>query len=191
MSSVLTTVFAAFSLALAFVSISFIIPTLKGAPWVPSPNPVIRRMLVLSKVKPGEELYDLGSGDGRVVVMSAREFGARSIGIEIDPFRALYSKLVIRLLGLRGRARVIWSSFNRIDLSGADVVIMYLLQETNDGLKARLERELKPTCRVVSRVFKFDWKLVDADEEARVYVYHPRPAATCFQSRDEGGTRFG
>ncbi len=172
-STALATVLVVLALAFVFVLVSFVMPTLRGAPWVPTPNQTIRKMLVLSKLRPGEELYDLGSGDGRVVIVAASEFGARSTGVEIDPFRAYYSRLLIWLGGLRGKARVIRSSFYTVDLSRADVVTMYLLQETNDRLKPKLESELKPTCRVVSRVFKFDWKLLDADEDGKVYVYAP------------------
>jgi cyclopropane fatty-acyl-phospholipid synthase-like methyltransferase len=135
-------------------------------------------MLLLAKVKPGEEVYDLGSGDGRIVIISTKEFGARSTGIEIDVFRAFYSKLLIRLLGLNGKARVIWSSFYKVDLSRADVVTVYLLPETNDKLMPKLERELRPTSRVVSHAFRFDWQLLDSDEDARIYVYNPRPSAS-------------
>ena len=178
MVTVILAVFVALLAAGAFVCVSFVFPYLTGAPWVPSPNETIRKMLLLAKVKPGEEVYDLGSGDGRIVIMSAREFGAKSTGIEIDVFRAFYSKLLIGLLGLGGRARVIWSSFYGVDLSRADVITVYLLPETNDKLMPKLERELRPTSRVVSHAFRFDWPLLDSDEGAKIYVYNPRPRAS-------------
>jgi len=178
LAPVILTVLLALLAAGVFVCLSFVLPSLTGAPWVPSSNEIVRKMLLLSKVKPGEEVYDLGSGDGRIVIISTKEFGARSTGIEIDVFRAFYSKLLIRLLGLGGKARVIWSSFYRVDLSRADVVIVYLLPETNDKLKPKLEKELRPTSRVVSHVFRFDWQLLDSDEGARIYVYNPRPSAS-------------
>lgn len=158
-----------------FVCLSFVFPSLTGAPWVPSSDETVRKMLLLSKVRPGEEVYDLGSGDGRIVIISSKEFGASSTGIEIDAFRAFYSKLLIRLMGLGGRARVIWSSFYRVDLSQADVVTVFLLPVTNDKLKPKLERELRPTSRVVSHRFRFDWPLLASDDAAKIYVYHPRP----------------
>ena len=173
MSPVILSVLIAFLAAVVFVFVSFYLPSLTGAPWVPSPNATVRKMLLLAKVKPGEQVYDLGSGDGRIVIASAKEFGARSTGVEIDLSRVLYSRLLITLLGLRGRARVIWSSFYRVDLSTADVVTVYLLPETNDKLTPKLERELRPTCRVVSHAFKFDWQLIDSDEAAKIYVYNP------------------
>lgn len=178
MASVILLVLLAFLVAVVFVCISFVIPSLTGAPWVPTSNETVRKMLLLSKVKAGEEVYDLGSGDGRIVIISAKEFGAQSTGVEIDVFRAFYSKLLIRLLGLGGKARVIWSSFYRVDLSRADVVTVYLVPETHDKLKPKLERELRPTSRVVSHVYRFDWQLLDSDEDAGVYVYNPRPSAS-------------
>lgn len=178
MATVILVVLLAFLAATVFVCVSFVFPSLTGAPWVPSPNETVRKMLLLAKVKPGEEVYDLGSGDGRVVITAAKEFGARSTGIEIDVFRASYSRLLIRLMGLGGKARVIWSSFYRVDLSAADVVTVYLLPQTNDKLTPKLERELRPTSRVVSHAFKFDWPLLDSDEGAKIYVYSPRPSAS-------------
>jgi hypothetical protein len=180
LAPVILAVFLAILAAVVFVCLSFVLPALTGAPWVPSSNEIVRKMLVLSKVKPGEEVYDLGSGDGRIVITATKEFGARSTGIEIDFFRAFYSKLLIRLLGLGGggKARILWSSFYRVDLSRADVVTVYLLPETNDKLMPKLERELRPTSRVVSHAFRFDWPLLDSDEAARIYVYSPRPSAS-------------
>ena len=178
MASAILPVLLAFLVAVVFVCVSFVFPSMTGAPWVPSPNETVRKMLLLSKVQPGEEVYDLGSGDGRIVIISAKEFGARSTGIEIDVFRAFYSRLLIRLLGLGGKARVIWSSFYRVDLSRADVVTVYLLPETNDKLMPKLQRELRPTSRVVSHAFRFDWQLLDSDEDAGIYVYNPRPTAS-------------
>jgi hypothetical protein len=178
LAPVILAVLLALLAAGVFVCLSFVLPSLTGAPWVPSSNEIVRKMLLLSKVRPGEQVYDLGSGDGRIVIISTKEFGAKSTGIEIDMFRAFYSKLLIRLLGLGGRARVIWSSFYRVDLSRADVVTVYLLPETNDKLAPKLERELRPTSRVVSHAFRFDWQLLDADEGARIYVYSPRPSAS-------------
>ena len=183
MAPVILAVLIAILAAVVFVCLSFVLPALTGAPWVPSSNEIVRKMLLLSDVKPGEEVYDLGSGDGRIVITAAKEFGARSTGIEIDFFRAFYSKLLIRLLGLGGgggggKARVLWSSFYRVDLSRADVVTVYLLPETNDKLMPKLERELGPASRVVSHAFRFDWQLLNSDEVARIYVYSPRPSAS-------------
>jgi hypothetical protein len=152
------------------------LPGAVGAPWIPTSRGVVRRMLVMADIKADEVLYDLGSGDGRIVIAAAREFGATSVGVEIDPIRCLFSSIRIRILGLGGRAKIEWKSFYNVDLGKADVVTLYLVQGTNDKLRPKLERELRPTCRVVSHVFKFSgWKLLRADEKAAVYVYSPLP----------------
>jgi hypothetical protein len=158
------------------VALSIFLPGAVGAPWVPTSSGVVRRMLVMADIRPDEVLYDLGSGDGRIVIAAVKEFGAISVGVEIDPFRYLFSSIRIRLLGLGSRARIEGRSFYNVDLAKADVVTLYLVQGTNDKLKPKLERELRPTCRVVSHVFKFSgWKLLKADEKAAVYVYCPQP----------------
>jgi len=158
------------------VVLSIFLPGAIGAPWVPTSKGVVRRMLIMADVKPDEVLYDLGSGDGRIVIAATKEFGATSIGVEIDPFRYLISRIRIRILGLGGRARIEWKNFYNVDLGRADVVTLFLVQGTNDKLKPKLEQELRPTSRVVSHVFKFSgWKLLEADEKAAVYVYSPQP----------------
>jgi cyclopropane fatty-acyl-phospholipid synthase-like methyltransferase len=76
--------------------------------------------LQLAEVKPGEKVYDLRSGDGRIVLMSARQFGARATGVEIDPFRVFVSRLMLRVIGLGDRTTIVWSNFYDVDLSDAD-----------------------------------------------------------------------
>ncbi len=171
------------SLALLVVTVtisSIMLPQFLGAPWVPTSKELVNKILSISELKPAETLYDLGSGDGRLVIAAARDFGARAVGIEIDPFRVLYSRLRISQLRLSGKAKIIRSNFFNIDLRDADVVIVYLLQETLDKLQYKLEMELtKPNCRVVSVVFRFKgWEVIKSDQEARIYVYRTRPATT-------------
>jgi SAM-dependent methyltransferase len=144
----------------------------KGAPWVPTPRRVVRRMLALGGVKPGELVYDLGSGDGRVLTIAARQFGARAVGIEIDPLRCIWSRVVILLTGLREKARVVRGDLFDQDLSPADVVTCYLLQGTNDRLAEKLGRELRPGARVVSNSFTFPGlTLASEDEKHNLYLY--------------------
>jgi SAM-dependent methyltransferase len=154
---------------------SILVPELKGAPWVPTSRKLVNRILEMAKLKPGELLYDLGSGDGRIVITAAREFGVKTVGIDIDPFRVLYSRFKISQLHLKDKARILRGNFFNVDLRDADVVFLYLEQETNNKLQSKLERELMPDCRVVSLVWKFEgWELVRADEEEMIYVYRPR-----------------
>ena len=149
----------------------------RGAPWVPTPREVVRRMLSLAEVQPGEMVYDLGCGDGRVLVIAARRFGARAVGIEVDLSRYLWSLAAITAFGLCRRVRLIRGDLFRQDLRGADVVVTYLLQDTNDRLQATLLRQLRPGARVVSNTFSFPGlKLAAVDEEYKIFLYRIEPA---------------
>ncbi len=118
--------------------------------WQPTDRVTARRILILAGTKEGESVVDLGCGDGRIVVAAARQFKARAVGYEIDPFRALWGKGWILLAGLAGRARIMWGNMYRADLREADVVVLFLSATANARLESRLARELKPGARVVS-----------------------------------------
>jgi precorrin-6B methylase 2 len=162
--------------ALFFLSMVFLISLIwtntHGAPWVPTSREVINTMLTMAQIKPEELVYDLGSGDGRVLVAAARRFNARAVGVEMDVSRYLWSVAAVTLLGLRKRVRIIRGDFFKIDLSEADVVFTYLLQNTNDRLKEKLRKELRPGTRLISNTFTFSGlPLVLTDEELKLYLY--------------------
>src|SRR5437763_10328008 len=92
------------------------------APYIPTPQNIVERMLEAGRVKPGDTVYDLGSGDGRIVITAAQKFGARAVGVEIRPDLVRVAQEKIRLLGLEDRVRMLEDSALRIDLSPADVV---------------------------------------------------------------------
>lgn len=147
-------------------------------PYVPTPEVVVRRMLQISGVKPGEVVYDLGCGDGRIVIIAAKEFGARAICVEIR--NDLYEQTLRRVkdLNLEDRIKVIHGNFFEVPIEDADVVTMYLLTSVNQMLRPKLERELRPGTRVVSHDFEVPgWKpllVEDIYEEWRshkVYLY--------------------
>ena len=147
-------------------------PTRKGAPWVPSRRPAVRKMLALAGLKPGEMIYDLGSGDGRVLIAAARRYRVRGVGVEIDPLRVAWSRMAIRWHGLQGQVRIVRGNLFDLDLSDADVVTCYLLQKTNDRLSEKLERELRPGARVVSNTFRFQGlEFIASDEKQDVFLY--------------------
>jgi SAM-dependent methyltransferase len=147
-----------------------------GAPWAPTPMSKVRKMLEMAGVGPGDLVYDLGCGDGRTIVTAARRFGARAVGIEIDPLRYLWCQVLITVLGLRDRVRVVYGSFYRQDLSDADVVTCYLLQSTNEKLEGKLKRELDPIARVVSNRFTFPGlHLLQQDPKDELYLYDLGP----------------
>ena len=143
-----------------------------GAPWVPTPYKTVHLMLEMAGVRPGVVVYDLGSGDGRVIIEAARSFGARAVGIEIDPTRYLWTKIKISMLNLQDDVQVLFGNFFLKDLRYADVVTVYLLQGTNVKLMEKLENELRPGTRVVSNTFIFPgWKIIRQDSKAQIYVY--------------------
>lgn len=155
--------------------ISILWTDLKGAPYVATPRATARRMLELAEVEPGDTVYDLGSGDGRLLWLATQEFCAQAVGIEIDPFRYIWTKMMIRLKGLTGKTEIIRADFFKVDLSPATVVTAYLLRDTNRKLMSKLEQELPSGARVVSRKYIFpDWDLIREDPVEELYVYQMR-----------------
>ncbi len=116
--------------------------------YIPTPKAIVRKMLVLARVRRDEVVFDLGAGDGRILLEAARRFGAEVTGIEIDPERVARIKERLRSTGVR--AQLIEADFMDIDLSSADVVTMYLSESANSKLAPKLRRELRPGTRVVS-----------------------------------------
>jgi len=144
---------------------------LRGAPWVPTPMNVVHKMLTIAEVGPDDLVYDLGCGDGRLIVTAARHYGSRAVGIEIDPLRYLWCQALITVLGLRDRVNIIFGDFFAQNLSTADVVTCYLLQSTNNKLMEKLKEELQPGTRVVSHAFSFPGlHKVRQDDEAMLYL---------------------
>lgn len=131
------------------------------APYVPSPPQVIRQMLVLSELKAGEILFDLGSGDGRTVIMAAKEFGARSVGVELREDLAKKALGTIYAQRLQDRITIVNGDIFSVDLTSADVIFLYLTTSANEKIKPKLETELKNGVRVVSHDYEVvGWKPV-------------------------------
>jgi SAM-dependent methyltransferase len=124
------------------------------APFLVTPHDVVDQMLRLARVGPADVVYDLGSGDGRLVIAAARDFRARGVGIEIDPGRVARSRDYARREGVAERVTFIEQDLFQADLSAATVVTLYLTREVNLRLRPKLERELAPGTRIVS--FNFD-----------------------------------
>lgn len=129
------------------------------APFVASPLPVVRHMLALAGLKPGETFYDLGAGDGRTVIMAAQEFGARAVGVELREDLAKKALASIQELGIEDRVIIVQKDIFKVDISKANVVFLYLTTSANEKVRPKLEKELKSGTRVVSHDYEvLGWK---------------------------------
>jgi SAM-dependent methyltransferase len=131
----------------------------KIVPFVPTPQEVVDGMLELAQVKNSDVVYDLGSGDGRIVITAAKKYGARAVGFEIDPELIKRSRESIRREGLEQLAEIREQDILTVDLSPANVLTMYLLPSVNLKLRPKILSEMSPGSRVVSHAFDMgDWK---------------------------------
>jgi len=131
-----------------------------SAPFLGTEPKIVQRMLDIANLKKGQVLYDLGSGDGRIVVSAALR-GAKAVGVELDPLNVLYSRFFIKIMKLDKKAIIIRKNFFETSLKEANVVTLFLLNDTNQKLKSKLKKELKPGSRVVSYSFILEgWKPV-------------------------------
>jgi SAM-dependent methyltransferase len=145
----------------------------KIVPFVPSPQEVVDKMIELGGVKTGDVVYDLGSGDGRIVITAAKK-GAKAVGFEIDGDLVKQSRENIRSAGVQDSAEIRQQDILTVDLSQASVVTMYLLPDVNLKLKPNLLSQLKPGSRVVSHSFDMgDWKpdKIERVEGRTIYLW--------------------
>ncbi|HKO96465.1 MAG TPA: class I SAM-dependent methyltransferase [Pyrinomonadaceae bacterium] len=131
----------------------------KDVPYVPTPQVVVDKMLEVAAVTKGDVVYDLGSGDGRIVITAAKKYGVRGVGVDIDPERVQEANANAVLAGVADRVKFLEQDLFKTDLKEASVVTLYLLPEVNLRLRPKLWKELKPGTRVVSHAFNMgDWK---------------------------------
>ena len=116
--------------------------------YVPTPKGIVRRMLRLARVRRGEMVFDLGAGDGRILIEAVRAFGARATGVEVDPERL--TRIQERLTATSTEAKVIRGDLMAVNVSSADVIAIYLSASVNTKLAPKLRNELKAGARVVS-----------------------------------------
>jgi len=154
--------------------------------YVPTSPRTVAAMLALGEVGPGDVLYDLGSGDGRIPIEAAKRFGIRAVGVEIDPERLREANANARAAGVTDLVSFRRQDLFRTDVREATVVTLYLLPDLNLRLRPRLLTELRPGARVVSHAFDMgDWtpeKVVDVGDGDRIYLWRiperpPSPTA--------------
>ena len=147
---------------LKFLIVFLIVPFWSHAQdvvYVPTSDTVVDAMLKLANVRSGDVVYDLGSGDGRIVIAAAKDYGARGVGIDIDPERIAESNENAAKAGVTDKVKFIKADLFESDFSEANVVTLYLLSKLNERLKPMLMEQLKPGTRVVSHAFDMgDWE---------------------------------
>lgn len=125
----------------------------------PTPTEVVEHMLKMAKVEKKDVVYDLGCGDGRIVIAAAKQYGARGVGVDIDPKRIQESWINAKKAGVTDQVTFLEQDFFETDLSKATVVTLYLHYDLNLRLRPKLQKELRPGSRVVSSTFDMgDWK---------------------------------
>src|SRR5437016_6369559 len=154
--------------------------TEKLAPYYPTPEIVVQKMLELGELQSGQKMFDLGSGDGRIVIAAARKFKADATGVEFDASLVRQSTEKIKTLGLASTARIIHGDLLKQDYSSADLLTVYLLPVGNEKVTPMLEKQLKKGARIVAHDFEFSaWKpekIEDIDDDGegrshRLYLY--------------------
>lgn len=154
----------------------------KLAPYVSSPVRVVDKMLEMAVIKPGEKLYDLGCGDGRILIAAAQKYKAKAVGIEISPKLVAKANENIEKEGLSDQAHAVEGDLLNTDLSSADVVTIYLATALNEKLRPRLERYLHAGARVVSHDYPIrGWKptrveKTDDRHAHLIFLYEMPPA---------------
>ena len=162
----------------------------KDVVWVPTSDGLVTRMLEMAKVSSSDLVYDLGAGDGKIAIAAARQFGARSVGVEYNPEMANLAQCFVRAAGLTEKVRIIQGDIFETDFSDATVVTLYLLPELNLKLRPTI-LEMKPGTRVVSHSFLMgDWQpdQSSVSEDGAAYMWLvPAKVAGKWTFKQQGG----
>ncbi|MEP7136396.1 MAG: class I SAM-dependent methyltransferase [Chloroflexota bacterium] len=157
-----------------------LVPALYGLPPVPTNQERIRKALKLVNLQPAETLYDLGAGDGRVLLIAAREFNAQAVGIEIGPIQCALIYLRAAASGFGTKIKVKWGNYLKADLSQADVVFLYATSKEVLRVASYLEKQMKSGSRLVSISADFpEWEPAIIDDRELIFVYNlpPKPGS--------------
>ena len=177
--NILVLVFYGINLILFILILLWIlVPAFYGLPSKPTKQDRIRKALQLVDLKQDETLYDLGAGDGRVLFIAAKEFGAKAIGIEVGLTQCLLVWLRIVFGGLGDRVQIKLKNFFKVELDDADVVFIYATSRELPKLAPQLEKKMKPGSRVVSVSADFsEWEPFTFDDHDLIFVYEMPPQA--------------
>jgi SAM-dependent methyltransferase len=148
-------------------------PVKKDVPYVPTPQPVVDKMLEMAQVKDGDVVYDLGCGDGRIIVTAAKQHGAKGIGVDIDPERIKECHENAKAAGVEDKVKFIQQDLFTMEFKDANVLAMYLLPSVNVKLRPKILSDMKPGSRVVSHSFDMDdWQPDDVQEVESSTIYY-------------------
>lgn len=146
-------------------------PDSPWAPWWRTDRKTARAACSLAEIKKNEIVYELGSGDGDFVITAAKQFGAKCIGVEIDPLRVLISKIKIKLSKQDPNIKIIRSNFFNVNLSKADIVFVYLVPRALERLRPKLQKELRKGTRIVSLKYEMNMPLKKEDKQFQLFLY--------------------
>lgn len=146
-------------------------PDSPWAPWWRTNKKIARAACRLAKIGPKDTVYELGCGDAMFLITAAKEFGARGVGIEIDPLRFLISTLMIRIIRVGDKVIIKRKNFFDEDISDATVIFVYLVPKALQRLLPKLLKELKPGTKIVSYVYEIDLPFVIKDKKEKIFVY--------------------
>lgn len=168
--------YAFFVLLFLVIFLWILIPALYGLPPVPTKPERIQKALRLAHLQPNETLYDLGAGDGRVLMIAARDFGAKAVGVEIGPIQCALIWLRASASGLSNQIKVRWSNFYKTTLQDADVVFVYATSKEIRKLASHLEQQMKKGSRLVSISADVPhWEPTTIDERDLIFIYEMPP----------------
>lgn len=146
-------------------------PDSPWSPWWRTNKKIARAMCKLAKIGTEDTVYDLGSGTGTALIVAAREFGARGVGIEIDPLRAFVSSMLLRSNGVSNKVQIIKKNFYDVNISKATVIFVYLVPKALNRLLPKFKKELKPGTRIVSYRYEINLPLKKYDKENGIRLY--------------------
>lgn len=152
------------------------VPIFYGVPWRPTAEDRFRKALQLADLKQGEIIYDLGAGDGRVLILAARELGTCGVGIEVGPIQVMVARLRALLNGVSSQVHMRWQDFHQADLGEANVVFAYLTSDQASRLQKQLITQLRNGTRVVTVSFDLPgWQPEAFDRDDLIFLYRMPP----------------